>query len=80
MERSGETARKLATKTDGHAPLKTFETLIARWEMNNEPPPPASLLADTSASSMTSPSTGATSRCPISDGDEKRGNQQLTLS
>ncbi|GAA5884248.1 hypothetical protein JCM3774_003591 [Rhodotorula dairenensis] len=61
MDRSGETARKLAAGTGLSPPLRTFEALISRWEMNNEPPPPVSLMADTSADSARSPTSGATS-------------------
>ncbi|GAA5991397.1 hypothetical protein JCM10908_003292 [Rhodotorula pacifica] len=61
MDRSGEVARKLAASTGMSPALRTFEALIQRWEMNNEPPPPVSLMADTSTDSAQSPSTGATS-------------------
>ncbi|GAA5999884.1 Psy2p [Rhodotorula paludigena] len=34
MDRGGEVVRRLA-----NAKIRTFESLLARWEMNNEPPP-----------------------------------------
>ncbi|GAA5827154.1 hypothetical protein JCM11251_001145 [Rhodosporidiobolus azoricus] len=39
MDRAGETVRRLARGNALDPGLKTFENLIARWEMNNEPPP-----------------------------------------
>lgn len=66
MDRSGDTVRKLAAGTGTSPGLRPFEALIARWEMNNEPPPPVSLIADTSADSVQSPTSGATSRYVLS--------------
>ncbi|BGP21253.1 DUF625 domain protein [Rhodotorula toruloides] len=39
MDRAGDTVRSLAKSNGLSPPLRTFESLIARWEMNNEPPP-----------------------------------------
>ncbi|GAA6010173.1 hypothetical protein JCM10207_005651 [Rhodosporidiobolus poonsookiae] len=39
MDRSGDQVRALARGNALCPPLRTFEQLIARWEMNNEPPP-----------------------------------------
>ncbi|GAA5982206.1 hypothetical protein JCM11641_006225 [Rhodosporidiobolus odoratus] len=45
MDRSSDTVRRLATGNALCPPFRTFETLIARWEMNNEPPPLPALSA-----------------------------------
>ncbi|BGP36301.1 Platinum sensitivity protein [Rhodotorula kratochvilovae] len=39
MDRGGDIVRRLAKGSGATPPLRTFEALIARWEMNNEPPP-----------------------------------------
>ncbi|GAA5846783.1 hypothetical protein JCM9279_004440 [Rhodotorula babjevae] len=39
MDRGGDVVRRLAAGDGSAGPLRTFESLIARWEMNNEPPP-----------------------------------------
>ncbi|GAA6046560.1 hypothetical protein JCM3770_006209 [Rhodotorula araucariae] len=39
MDRSGDVVRRLAKGSGATPPLRTFEALIARWDMNNEPPP-----------------------------------------
>ncbi|GAA6033750.1 hypothetical protein JCM8097_004413 [Rhodosporidiobolus ruineniae] len=39
MDRSGDQVRLLARGNGLAQPLRTFDSLIARWEMNNEPPP-----------------------------------------
>ncbi|PRQ77168.1 Component of IIS longevity pathway SMK-1-domain containing protein [Rhodotorula toruloides] len=62
MDRAGDTVRNLA-KTNGLSPpLRTFESLIARWEMNNEPPP-LPLASGSSSGGPAAASSGATSRC-----------------
>jgi len=44
MDRSGEQIRKLAPT------FKTFEGFVARWEINNEPPPSATTLKESTSS------------------------------
>lgn len=39
MDRAGDQVRRLAAGIDSSPPLRTFTSLIQRWEMNNEPPP-----------------------------------------
>ncbi|BGP12316.1 hypothetical protein JCM10213_002580 [Rhodosporidiobolus nylandii] len=59
MDRAGEQVRKLATVVP---PLKTFESLIARWEMNNEPPPvPTVTVSAPGGEGASSSGAGATS-------------------
>ncbi|BGO88519.1 hypothetical protein NBRC10512_003383 [Rhodotorula toruloides] len=60
MDRAGDTVRNLA-KTNGLSPpLRTFESLIARWEMNNEPPP-LPLASGSTSDGPAAASSGATS-------------------
>ncbi|GAA5915545.1 hypothetical protein JCM6882_005932 [Rhodosporidiobolus microsporus] len=61
MDRAGDTVRRLARGNGLDPPLRTFESLIARWEMNNEPPPlpTVTVSAAPGAESLSASSGGA---------------------
>ncbi|KPV78003.1 uncharacterized protein RHOBADRAFT_50526 [Rhodotorula graminis WP1] len=63
MDRGGDVVRRLAAGDGSTAPLRTFESLIARWEMNNEPPPLTLVQGSAGAGegAATGPGGGATS-------------------